>query len=87
MSTTGEGKGKRGSLSATQITARRNCRKLSRLAQVFTIFFVNGGLQFFLTPVITYGGEFFGLEGLENVRPLENILKDALWGVAMGFER
>jgi hypothetical protein len=35
--------------------------------------------------VITYGGEFFGLEGLENVRPPENILKDALRGVAMGL--
>ncbi len=35
--------------------------------------------------MITYGGEFFGLEGMENVRPLENILKDALRGVAMGL--
>jgi hypothetical protein len=35
--------------------------------------------------VITYGGEFFGLEGLDNVRTLENILKDALRGVAMGL--
>ncbi len=34
--------------------------------------------------MINYGGELFGLEGLENVRTLENILKDAFRGVVMG---
>ncbi len=41
-------------------------------------------IQFFLIPVLIYGLEFFGLEGLNNVRILENILKDALRGVVLG---
>ncbi len=43
-------------------------------------------IQFFVIPVLTYGREFFGLEGLSNVRILENILKDALRGGCLGFE-
>jgi hypothetical protein len=84
MSTTGEGKGKRGSLSATQITACKLKKSFKAGTSSYHFF---RSRSVFLIPVITHGGEFFGLEGLENVRPPENILKDALRGVVMGFER
>jgi hypothetical protein len=41
-------------------------------------------IRSYLIPVITYGGEFFGLESTQTLNSLENILIDALRGVAMG---
>ncbi len=41
-------------------------------------------IRSYLIPVISYGGEFFGLESTQTMNCLENILIDALRGVAMG---